>query len=184
MSMKKIFAILLLCLPMAVMAQPRPEDATDATLTEKIIIIPHIAITSDVPDKAQPLLLDKMKQALLRQGVMDSSDRSRFILTVRSNVLEEGMTETTPAKAYQKISFTFYIGDVDSGILFSSKNLTRKGVGDNKDQAYLNAVKQIQSTDPAFKRLIEEAKIRIVETLKAREDAGEFDKDSYDINWW
>ena len=116
--MKKIFAILLLCLPMAVMAQPRPEDATDATLAEKIIIIPHIAITSDVPDKAQPLLLDKMKQALLRQGVMDSSDRSRFILTVRSNVLEEGMTETTPAKAYQKVSFTFYIGDVDSGILF------------------------------------------------------------------
>jgi 7,8-dihydro-6-hydroxymethylpterin-pyrophosphokinase len=98
--------------------------------------------------------------------------------------LEEGMTETTPAKAYQKVSFTFYIGDVDSGILFSSKNLTRKGVGDNKDQAYLNAVKQIQTTDPAFKRLIEEAKIRIVETLKAREDAGEFDKDSYDINWW
>ena len=184
MSMKKIFAILLLCLPMAVMAQPRPEDATDATLAEKIIIIPHIAITSDVPDKAQPLLLDKMKQALLRQGVMDSSDRSRFILTVRSNVLEEGMTETTPAKAFVKVTYSFYIGDVDSGILFSSKSLTRKGVGDDKDQAYLNAVKQIQTTDPAFKRLIEEAKIRIVETLKAREDAGEFDKESYDINWW
>lgn len=182
--MKKIFAFLLLCLPLAVMAQPRPEDATDAALAEKIIIIPHIAITSDVPDRAQPLMLDKMKQALLRQGVMDSSDRSRFILTVRSNILEEGMTETTPAKAFVKVTYSFYIGDVDSGILFSSKSLTRKGVGDDKDQAYLNAVKQIQPTDPAFKRLIEEAKIRIVETLKAREDAGEFDKDSYDINWW
>ena len=94
------------------------------------------------------------------------------------------MTETTPAKAFVKVTYSFYIGDVDSGILFSSKSLTRKGVGDDKDQAYLNAVKQIQPTDPAFKRLIEEAKIRIVETLKAREDAGEFDKESYDINWW
>jgi len=183
--MKKIVTLLLLALPLIGMAQPRPSDANaDAALADKIIIIPHIAITSDVPDKAQPLMLDRMKQALLRQGVMDSSDRSRFILTVRSNVLEEGMTETVPAKAYAKIAFTFYIGDVDSGILFSSKSLTRKGVGDDKDQAYLSAVKQIQATDPAFKKLIEEAKVRIVETLKAREDAGEFDKDTYDINWW
>ena len=62
--------------------------------------------------------------------------------------------------------------------------MTKKGVADDKDKAYLQAVKAIQSGDPAFKKLIEEAKVRIVETLKAREDAGEFNKDSYDINWW
>ena len=182
--MKKILAILLLTMPVFLSAQGRTDVATDGTLADKIIIIPHIAITSDVPDAAQPLMLDKMKQALLRQGVMDSSDRSRFILTVRSNILEEGMTETVPAKAFVKVIFTFYIGDVDSGILFSSKALTRKGVGDNPEQAYLNALKQIQPSDAAFKKLIGESKLRIVETLKAREDAGEFDKDSYDINWW
>ena len=177
--MRKLLSILLLALPILTSAQ-----SADDALADKILIIPHIAITSDVPDAAQPLMLDKMKQALLRQGIMDSSDRSRFILTVRSNILEEGLTETVPAKAFVKVIYTFYIGDVDSGILFSSKAITRKGVGDDKDGAYLNALKQIQPSDPAFKKLIEDSKIRIIETLKAREDAGEFDKDSYDINWW
>ena len=181
--MKKIIALLLCCLPLLAAAQTA-EPAAEESLAEKIIIIPHVAITSDVPDYAKSLMLDKMKQALLKQGIMDQSDRSRYVLTVRSNILDEGMTESVPAKAYVKVAFSFYIGDVDSGILFATQSMTKKGVADDKDKAYLQAVKAIQSGDPAFKKLIEEAKVRIVETLKAREDAGEFNKDSYDINWW
>ena len=181
--MKKILTMLLCCMPLWVAAQDTPAPAEE-NLAEKIIIIPHVAITSDVPDYAKSLMLDKMKQALLKQGIMDQSDRSRYVLTVRSNILDEGMTESVPAKAYVKVAFSFYIGDVDSGILFATQSMTKKGVADDKDKAYLQAVKAIQSGDPAFKKLIEEAKVRIVETLKAREDAGEFNKDSYDINWW
>lgn len=115
---------------------------------------------------------------------MDSSDRSRFMFTVKSSVLDGAWTETSPRKYAVKVQFSFYIGDVDSGILFSNRTLTRKGVADDEGKAYLQAVKMIQPGDKIFHELIEEAKVRILETLAVREDAGAINFNNYDINWW
>lgn len=181
--MKKFIIGILVFMPL-INTYAQELDSVGAALADKILIIPHISLTSDIPQDAQPLMLDKMKQALLRQGVIDSSDRSRFMLTVRSNVLDGNWTETVPRKYAVKVMFSFYIGDVDTGILFSNQTITRKGVADNESKAYLNAVKQIQAADPLFKKLVDEAKPRIIQSLQAREDAGEIDPDKYDINWW
>ena len=155
-----------------------------ADLADKIIIIPHIAITSEIPARAQDMMLEKMKQILLRNGVVNTDGRSRFVLTVKSTVTDEGWTDTAPAKYAMVVEFTFYVGDVDAGLLFANKMLRRKVAADSPEEAYLQAVKSIRSNDPTFKMLIDSSKKRIIETLDAREDKLLLDGDNYNINWW
>ena len=179
--MKHTLITFLLCVSAFCMAM----QANDSTgLADKIIIIPHIAVTSEIPPRAQDLMMEKMKQILLRNGVVDISDRSRFVLTVKSSVTDQGWTDTTPAKYAMVVEFTFYIGDVESGLLFANKMLRRKAVGNSEEEAYMQAVKSIRATDPVFKMLIDSSKQRIIETLDAREEKLIFDGDNYNINWW
>lgn len=178
--MKRLFlSLAVLCFAAWTTAQ-----VTTDSLAQKIIIIPHIAITSDIPDNAQNLMMDRMKRILLKNGIVDTSDRSRFVLTVKSNVTDEEWTDTAPPKYVMVVEFTFYVGDVESGILFSDKAIRRKVVADNPEQAYLQAVKGIRITDPEFKIMIDKAKQRIVETLDARDEKLIIEGNEYDINWW
>lgn len=178
--MKRFFlSLVMLCIATLASAQ-LPTDS----LAEKIIIIPHIAITSDIPEPAQNLMMDRMKRILLKNGIADTSDRSRFVLTVKSNIINEEWTETVPPKYVMTVEFTFYIGDVESGILYADKLFRKKVASDSPEKAYMQAVNAIRVSDPEFKIMIDKAKQRIVETLDAREEKLIIEGNEYDINWW
>ncbi|MBQ9522370.1 MAG: hypothetical protein IJR74_00950 [Paludibacteraceae bacterium] len=158
------------------------QDAED--LKSKVVIIPHIGITCDIPESASNLVMDKMKQVLLKNGIAEVTDRSRYVMTVKSNVTDAEWTETVPPKYAMTVELTFYVGDVLSGLLFSSKMFRRKAVAENEEKAYLQAVKQIKVSDPEFKIMLDKAKARIVESLDARDEPVELDGNGYNINWW
>ena len=82
------------------------------------------------------------------------------------------------------VEFTFYIGDVESGILYADKLFRRKVASDSPEKAYMQAVNAIRVSDPEFKIMIDKAKQRIVETLDAREEKLIIEGNEYDINWW
>lgn len=177
--MKKIFLLLgLLCGLGAVQAQ----DTQD--LASKIVIAPYIGIKSNVPNYANSLLLDKMKQVLLKNGLSDATDRTRYLMTVQSNIVEKEITTTAPVMTSMTVEFTFYIGDVASGLLFSSRSFKRKAVGENEEKAYRMAIKNLKVTDPEFKLLVDKAKTRIIESLDAREEKVDLTENQYNINWW
>ena len=60
-----LLSMAVVCMSAMVWAQTTtdaaPMTAVDS-LAAKIIIIPHIAITSDIPDPAQGLMMDRMKR--------------------------------------------------------------------------------------------------------------------------
>lgn len=182
-----LLSMAVVCMSAMVWAQTTtdaaPMTAVDS-LAAKIIIIPHIAITSDIPDPAQGLMMDRMKRILLKNGIVDTSDRSRFVLTVKSNVTDGEWTATVPPKYGMVVEFTFYVGDVESGILYGSHTIRKKVVADSEEDAYMQAVKGIRVSDPAFKVLIDKAKVRIVETLDARDEKLVIEGSDYEINWW
>ena len=96
-----LLSMAVVCMSAMVWAQTTTEAAPMTavdSLAAKIIIIPHIAITSDIPAPAQGLMMDRMKRILLKNGIVDTSDRSRFVLTVKSNVTDGEWTATVPPK--------------------------------------------------------------------------------------
>lgn len=178
--MKRVFLFVTILLSACALYAQTAAD----TLASKVIIIPHIAITSDIPEPAQGLMMNKMKQILLKNGIVDTSDRSRFVLTVKSDVTDQGWTATAPSKYAMVVEFTFYVGDVESGILYACKSMRKKVAADNEAAAYMQAVKSIRVSDPEFKLLIDKAKVRIVETLDARDEKVVLEGNDYNINWW
>ncbi len=160
-------------------ATPLSEDAGS-----KIIIIPYIGDVSGVPEPAYSLMLDKMKQILLRNGLVDYTDRSRYVMTVHSNVLSKEWTETVPAKYAMTVEFDFYIGDAAAGLLYSNYNVTRKAVGDDERAAYMQAVKAIKTSDPGFTAMLDECKQKILNHLATRDEEIDINSIDYNINWW
>ena len=64
MPMKRLlFSMAVIAMTLCASAQV----ATDS-LASKIIIIPHIAITSDIPEQAQNLMMDRMKRNKIKNG--------------------------------------------------------------------------------------------------------------------
>ena len=179
--MKRIILSILLLLVASYVVKAQSEMPD---LTDKIIIGSYIAPKSAIPERAQDLMAEKMNQILLRNGVANIDGRSRYILTVHSVVLDEGWTDTTPAKYAMEVEFHFYIGDVSAGLLFSDKLFRKKVAGNSQEDAYMQAVKGIRATGPMFKMLIDKAKVRIIDALGAREDALILDTNGYNINWW
>ena len=83
------------------------------------------------------------------------------------SVIDKQVTGTTPAKWLVEIEAHFYIGNGVDGTLYASTAITRKGVGDSEEKAYLSAVKGISANDRAFKPFFDKGKKRIIEELEA-----------------
>ena len=90
--MKRFFlSLVVLCIATLASAQ-LPTDS----LAEKIIIIPHIAITSDIPEPAQNLMMDRMKRILLKNGIVDDKFSDRILDKVDLKISKDKNYITKP----------------------------------------------------------------------------------------
>jgi hypothetical protein len=65
---------------------------------------------------------------------------------------------------------TFYIADAVMKTVFSTTNLTAKGVGSNENKAYINGISNITFNAPQFQDFIEKGKQNIVEYYNSKCD--------------
>jgi hypothetical protein len=69
------------------------------------------------------------------------------------------------------LSPTIYIGDAITGELYASCGLSEvKGVGDNENKAYLNAIRTINVNNPSVAKCIQDGKNKIVEFYNSQID--------------
>lgn len=112
---------------------------------------------------AKKNLENKLTQILIENGLTNDAYNSRFILTANINVLTKDITPTAPPMQAYTLNITFYIGDGIEGRAFSSYSTTVKGVGENETKAYLAALKNIKTNDPAYQTFIDKAKGKIID---------------------
>lgn len=155
--MKRIGLILfLITAVLSISAQTR-----DKSQTAEIVLTPYVDNDAKTPS-ADKILLDKLTRIVTKYGMGASNGlQSPFIITGHAVELKEETTATVPPHTVLDISLTIYVGNGEDGNLFSSCNMTLRGVGDNLDQAYVAAFKRINLNDPEIARCIEEGKSRI-----------------------
>ena len=136
-----------------------------------------LALAIYVPDQidGMPLavkknLENKLNQILLDNGLANDLFGTRFILTVNILVQTKDITATPPPMQAYNFSVTLYIGDGVEGRSFSSYSIAVKGVGENEIKAYMSAIKNIKTTDPAYQAFIEKGKAKIVEYYESQCD--------------
>jgi hypothetical protein len=167
--MKKITFLLSLS---ALLCVSTLQGQTTATSNEK----DRITLTAWVPEQiedmpiaAQKNLENKLSQIITANGI-GGTYNSRFIITANVTVMTKDITATAPPMHAYTLNITFYIGDGFEGKAFSSYSTTAKGVGENETKAYMAALKNIKTNDPAYQSFIDKGKVKIIEYYNSQCD--------------
>lgn len=134
----------------------------------------RIAITAQVSDQEIPAaakknLLNKMKQIATKNGLAGDSENPFFIMDATVDVLSKEITPTAPPMHSLSIQINFFIKGAD-GTIFSETSYTTKGVGKNETKAYLQGLKNINTSRGQFKAFVERGKEKIVEYYNSQCD--------------
>jgi hypothetical protein len=129
----------------------------------RIVLNAYISPNANIPIEARLQLENKLSQIATSNGVGGSDANPRFIITAKVNVLTKDIIPGPPQMIAQNLEITVYIGDGIDNILFSSSNITLKGVGNNENKAYIDAIKKINVKSKEIENCLNEGKNKIIE---------------------
>lgn len=115
---------------------------------------------TSIPHASMEILQNKMKAIVLQNGYADLSEQ-RFVLSASIDIIEKGYNST--GMLMQKMSITFYVGDVLENKLYSSAIINTVGVGQSDIKVYNMAFQRISNTHPDIKQMLEMANKQIVD---------------------
>jgi hypothetical protein len=165
---KYIINSLLICLisiPLCFKAQNNKGKSDDFGRIALQTVIPE---NSEAPAAAARILKTKMTQIITKNGL--SSSGNRFTMYPQIDILTKDITPSAPPMHAYTLSVTLYISDLETQTIFSSTNLTLKGVGKNEAKAYISALKMLNAKRPEVKGFVEEGKNRIIEYYNSQCD--------------
>lgn len=143
--MRRFFTVLLLTLSAAayIHAQER--------LTVSVAVPDGIS-----SENAVTTLTSNLKQALVLNNA--AADNSRFVLQTKIAELSKDVTSTAPPMFVTELEISLFITDTASGDILSQTSFTVKGIDDNEQASYMDAVKKVKARDPKLRALINQAK--------------------------
>lgn len=143
--MRRFFTVLLLTLSAAayIHAQER--------LTVSVVVPDGIS-----SENAVTTLTSNLKQALVLNDA--AADNSRFVLQTKIAELSKDVTSTAPPMFVTELEISLFITDTASGDILSQTSFTVKGIDDNEQASYMDAVKKVKARDPKLRALINQAK--------------------------
>ena len=115
------------------------------------------------PQGAKAMMENKLTQLLTRNGIAGLDYMGQFILTVTTTPLDKDIIAGPPAKIAEKMEMNLYIVDAYTKTIFSSTNLTIKGLGETENKCYLNAISRMPLQTPQMAKFIEDGKNKIIE---------------------
>lgn len=137
---------------------------------DKLDDIDRIALASfvpkqaeEVPPAARQMLQNKMLQMAILNGLGASIENSRFCIVPSINIISKEIAPTAPPMVVLNMGVTFYIVDAASKTIFSQTSISVKGVGINKEKAYISGIRSIHIRAGQFKNFIETGKQKIIE---------------------
>lgn len=136
----------------------------------------RIAIAAIVPDEAgipggaQRNLQNKLMQVASLNGLGATQGAAQFVMVPMISVINKDVTPTAPPKVSLTIDVTLYIVDMLSQNIYSQTSIQVRGVGNNEERAYTQALNGINPRHGQFKGFVEKGKEKIVEYYNSKCD--------------
>lgn len=119
--------------------------------------------THNISNDAATMLYNRLNQAVALNGIGSSDNSNKFLMVTSVGVLSIEPTETVPMRYMAEIEISMFIVDNSRKLVFSQEIITKKGVGDNENDAVKEAMKSIKSRDPKLKKMIVTGKNKILD---------------------
>jgi len=159
---------LLLFLPFFGMAQNNLGSANDQDRIAIDVLVPPQV--EDIPDQAQALLENKLMEVAVKNGLGGSGPSPRFVITAKMTVLTKDITPTVPPMEAYTFQIYLYIVDCVDQIVVSTTTISSKGAGNNKNKAYLQGLRGINTSNSELERFMKTGKQKIIEYYNSRCD--------------
>ena len=128
--------------------------------TQRIAISAVLPDNTSIPQASINMLQNKMKNIIITNGFADESEQ-RFVLTANIDILEQG--HNSAGMLMQKMTITFYVGDILENKVYSSAIVNVLGVGQSDIKACNMAFQKISPSTPEIKQALNEANKKIVD---------------------
>ena len=141
--------------------QPAPEVPISIYFPEQ---------ASPIPPEAESNLVNRMKNALGRNGLGGVDDFNQFYMTCECSVNEKYIVPGPPAKWFHKADLNFYVVDAYSKKVFNAMSLPVQGVGNSETKSYIECFRAFNPTNERFARFAKETSKKIVDYYEAQCD--------------
>lgn len=114
------------------------------------------------PEGAKALMESRLTQVLTKNGVAGMSYQGQFALTVAAVPIDKDILPGPPSKISEKLEVNLFIVDVYNKTIFASTSVTARGIGENENKAYVDAIKRMPVQNKDIAAFVEEGKQKIV----------------------
>lgn len=118
--------------------------------------------SSEMTDQNKAYLRNVIQNTMGKTNGMTSLEDSQFGLMVSTDVVDEHIIASAPAKTVLNISMTLSLVDVMDGKQFASFTIDLDGVGNSKGKAYNNAIRKLKPQNQKLEGFVNSSKEKIV----------------------
>jgi hypothetical protein len=129
---------------------------------ERIALRPMLMYSPDLSDQDRQILRNKVAQIASNNGLAAAGSEQSFVLTAKALIVEQETIETTPPVTVIRVSVSFYIVDQSNKVIFSSHNISNRGVGNSLEEAIRSSLNQIDPYDARFHVFVKKGKEEIL----------------------
>lgn len=155
--MKKLIFLLMLCLPVAGLAQSSETALNNISLS---VILPD---NSDyLSQKALSKIESKIQHIVSKNGISGRGYSNEFLIYPKFEIFDEAVVEGMRNLVVVEVEFNLYIQQYSTKKVFSSYSKSLRGSGFSKAKAIVDAISKISSSDPKMEAFITTGKERIL----------------------
>ena len=136
--------------------------------------IPLTVVVEDIPEPfpqtARVHLTNRINGVLSSCGIISVNYMERFVVAVIATPLTKDILPGPPKQIAQNLEYTLYIADNLEKKIFSTCSFTTKGVGNNENKAYMDAIKRVRPNQKELAAFVKQGKERIVAYYNAEVD--------------
>ncbi len=118
--------------------------------------------TDDVPSGALDHLANRLSSIMTSDGAVTGISDTRFFISGKFSHMMDEVLPGPPKQYTVHSELTIYVGDAESESLFGSCTLDLRGVGNSKQRALINAMRNVNENNPKLKRLIDQASNKVI----------------------
>ncbi|GHV34814.1 hypothetical protein FACS1894178_3070 [Bacteroidia bacterium] len=160
--MKKIIILTALCVLHSALCTSNAQSKNFNPADDIAISVYVPQPIEGLPDIAVANLENKLNQIAVQNG-LGAIPGQRFVLTTNLTVVNKDLTASAPPMHAYTIEVSLYIADGTEGKLFSTTSFNIKGVGETETKAYMSALRNIKTKNPAYADFLAEGKTKIVD---------------------
>ena len=108
----------------------------------RIVLATYVPENSALPEEARQFLMSRISQVVSNYGIGSNDPNARFVLAAKVNVLSKDIIAGPPQKVAQQLEFILSVADAGTQSIFSSISFQVKGLGNNENQAMIDAIKR------------------------------------------